>query len=76
VASYFVVFNAALDASSDALVGAKPIASTKVEAPLLTAKVAQVEAGSVAIAQEVVRATYGSSGTVPVVVISTQWKES
>ena len=77
MASYYVVFPSGPSESSDAAVGSVPVASTKVEAPVLNASVAQVEAGSVTAAIEAARVAYpGRASVHGVAVISTQWKES
>lgn len=87
MAEYLVVFDAAPVAPTDAAVGLKPLASSEIKAPLQTAKIAYVEASSVPNAQEVVRSTYTPqlgvpifgttvTGEKPLVIISTQLKES
>jgi heptaprenylglyceryl phosphate synthase len=90
MAEYLVIFNAAPVASSDAALGTAPIASTKILAPVATAKVVYVEASSVANAQKAVEAAYtvdsgmaqkplaGTefSGNAPIVVATASLKES
>jgi hypothetical protein len=87
---FFVVFDASPETASDAFVGKEPLASSKVLAPLMTARVAYVEASTAANASAVVNATYGPqagvavspiagtgfSGVKPIAVTKAEWKES
>lgn len=58
MAGFFVIFDAAPAESSDATLGTAPIASTKILAPLKTAKVAYVEAATGEAARIAVEVAY------------------
>lgn len=91
MAGFFVIFDAAVVGGFGADVGTAPIPSTKILAPLQTAKVAYVEAATEAKAREAVFSAYTPqaglaqspigeagifTGEKPAVVPKANWKES
>ena len=91
MAEFFAVFDAAPVGATGADVGVAPIASTKILAPLMTAKVAYIEAADLATVQRAVRSYFtpqagvgipspllstAYAGEAPIVVTKAQWKES
>jgi hypothetical protein len=77
VPKYYVVFRQGPSVSSDAAVGAKPTATSEVLSERLDAKLANVEAASVADAQRAARIAYpGEADSTPLVVVEAELKES
>lgn len=75
MANFFAVFNAQTDQASEE--AERKFKSAKILEQPKRAVFAKLEAGSVAEAQEAVRALYpGNSSGTPVVVTEAQWKES
>lgn len=77
MANYYVVFRQGPSVSSDASVGSEPTATSKVLTQRLDAKLANVEAASVADAQTAARIAYpGEADSTPLVVVEASLKES
>ena len=75
MAVYFAVLNEGNQESSDAAVGTKPTGTSKILSPLKMSAYAEVEAASVADAQNAMKVAYGNVNTV-IVVAEAAWKES
>lgn len=74
--TYYAVFDRQATPGNEALVGTKAAKEGEVKGPVYSARWVKIAAESVADAQAAVKAIYGGTTDIPVIVTEAAWKES